>query len=361
VQIASFLRNSAVHGAALIHRERQAIAAAAGHGSHCRAPADLGGPRGLLEAPALGLVAPVAEGISDAVLNDAVGHVPASAWPGRWGTSVFAAHDVTWFARIDGLKRGDRIRYVTPCRTYTYRVTAHRVVHVGYPVYKTAIASMILDTCYPLSALYATSARYLVYATLARIAPTTVVPRPSLGTPGPSPVNRRGPAPAPLILLVPGALAAQGLGLDQNKVPLGGVRFAGSPSAAWRRAAAPLDAAAALAAYFGMVKSAEQNRRTWWAELAPSVPPYAAAGLWGSEITRYDKAVDVTLRVRGGQVLGATVTAVVVTGVATGDPRRQEPYRLTVTETVTETGRLLVSGFSMRSAAAQPTARDRRP
>ncbi len=330
MQIASFLRNSAVHGTALIHRERQAIAAAAGHGSHCRAPADLGGPRGLLEAPALGLVAPVAEGISDAVLNDAVGHVPASAWPGRWGTSVFAAHDVTWFARIDGLKRGDRIRYVTPCRTYTYRVTAHRVVHVGYPVYKTAIASMILDTCYPLSALYATSARYLVYATLARIAPTTVVPRPSLG-------------------------------LDQNKVPLGGFRFAGSPSAAWRRAAAPLDAAAALAAYFGMVKSAEQNRRTWWAELAPSVPPYAAAGLWGSEITRYDKAVDVTLRVRGGQVLGATVTAVVVTGVATGDPRRQEPYRLTVTETVTETGRLLVSGFSMRSAAAQPTARDRRP
>src|SRR5207244_10867638 len=107
VQIASFLRNSAVHGAALIHRERQAIAAAAGHGSHCRAPADLGGPRGLLEAPALGLVAPVAEGISDAVLNDAVGHVPASAWPGRWGTSVFAAHDVTRVARIAGLARAE--------------------------------------------------------------------------------------------------------------------------------------------------------------------------------------------------------------------------------------------------------------
>jgi len=346
VQIVSFLATSSVHGAALIHRERRTIAAAAVNGSHCGEPADSkdrGGPRGLLEVPALGLVAPVDEGISDAVLNDAVGHVPASTWPGQRGTSVFAGHDVTWFARIDRLKRGDQIRYLTPCRTYTYRVTARRVVHVGYPVYNTATPSMILDTCYPLDALNSTSARYLVYATLARTAPASMVPQ-------------RSTVPAQLTLLVPRALAAQGLALDQNNVPLGVVGFAGSPSAVWRRASAPLDTAAALAAFLGVIRSAEQGRQAWWAELAPSVPLAAAAGLRGGEITGYHERVDVTLWVHGDRLLGATLTTV----VTTSNSSRPGSYRLAVTETVTGAGRLLVSGFGMRSLAAQLAARQRR-
>ena len=151
-QIGWFLHTSSVHGAALIRHVHRAIAAAnraacqgrvgraggssAASPAHRRPAADTTadrstGPQGLLVAPALGLVAPVEEGTSDSVLNNAVGHVPASAWPGHLGTAVFTAHNVTWFSRINHLAREDEIRYVTPCRTYIYRVTSHQVVAAG--------------------------------------------------------------------------------------------------------------------------------------------------------------------------------------------------------------------------------------
>ena len=359
-QLGWFLRDSSVHGRALIHGVRRAIAAAAANGAACLGPVGhaatagvpghgppspgtttrdrsttpdrSGAPRGLLEAPSLGLVAPVREGAGDAVLNDAVGHVPASAWPGNPGTSVFSAHDVTWFSRIDGLMPGDEIRYVTPCRTYTYRVTSHRVVPAGYPVYSTAIPSMVLDTCYPLDALYLTNARYLVYATLAVTSPTSSPPSPRA-------------SPVPLTVPAPKALAEQGLGLEQNEVPLGRLRLAGAPSLTWRETNAPLQTeAAALTAYFGVIRSAEQGQRIWWEELAPSVPQPSATGLWDGKIISYDSRLDVTLRVQGDRALGATLTAEVTTA-GSGQPGT---YDITVTETATATGRLLVSGFTMR-------------
>ena len=325
-QLGWFLHDSSVHGTGLIHRARGAIAAAAADGAAClgpgtrrplpnnhtgpqHPPARSGTPRGLLEAPSLGLVAPVREGASDAVLNDAVGHIPASAWPGHPGTSVFSAHDVTWFSRIDGLMPGDEIRYVTPCRTYTYRVTSHRVVPAGYPVYNTVIPSMVLDTCYPLDALYPTNARYLVYATLAVTSPTSLLPPPRA-------------SPVPLTVPAPRALAAQGLGLEQNEVPLGRLRLAGAPSPAWRETNAPLQTeAAALTAYFAVIRSAEQGKRIWWEDLAPSVPQPSATGLWEGEITGYDTRLDVTLRVQGDRTLGATLTAEVTTaGLGSPEP-----------------------------------------
>jgi len=281
----------------------------------------------------LGLVAPVEEGTSDSVLNDAVGHVPASTWPGHLGTAVFAAHDVTWFSRIDDLAREDEIRYVTPCRTYMYRVTSHHVVAAGSPVYNLAVPRIVLDTCYPLDALYPTSSRYLVYATLTATSPSYP----------PSALWPDSPA-----FTVPAAkgLAVQGLDIGHNDGPLGVLRFSGSASSAWRQSNGPLRAeAAALAAYFGVIRSSGQNQRNWWAGLAPSVPTSAAAGLWGEEITD-DSRLDVTLRVRGDRTAGATLTTVVTTG-ASAQPRT---FDLTVTETVNGRGKLLVSGFTMRPA-----------
>ncbi len=355
-QIGWFLHGSSVHGAALIHQERQAIAAATGNQTACPAPEGSAGPahpahrtpahkaatesappsgsgsgpRGLLEAPALGLLAPVKQGAGDALLGEAVGHIPASPWPGRPGTSVFAAHDVTWFSGIDRFRAGDEIRYVTPCRTYTYRVTAHRVVPAGFPVYNTATPSIVLDTCYPLDALYLTRTRYLVYGTLSTISPTSAS-------------HPLRPSPPQLTVPVPAPLAAQGLTVGQNNGPLGILRVAGSPPPGWRQTSAPLEAeAAALAAYFGMIHSAAQSQRAWWADLAPSVPVSAAAGLWGHGIERYEAPIDVTLRVPGGRVLGAMLT----TALTTGSPANPATYDLTVTETVT--GRhLVVSTFTM--------------
>jgi sortase A len=344
-QIGLFFHDSSAGGAALIHRERRAIAAAGGGSKKtaCRSPAVAGvltAPRGLLESATLGLVAPVVQGTGDAVLADAVGHVTGSAWPGHAGTSVFAAHDVTWFSGIDRLKPGDEIRYVTPCHSYRYRVTSHRVVQAGYPVYNTAVPSIVLDTCYPLNALYLTSTRYLVYATLVTVSPNSVPPAPSS--------FRLPPAAPPFIVPVPKALAAQGLDLDQNVGPLGILRLAGSPSRQWSETSAPFTAeAAALTEYFGVLHSAGQGERSWWAELAPSVPVTAAAGLWKGEITGYDRRIDVTLRMQGGQVLGAGLSTAITTRGAT----KPGSYDLTVTETVTGTGALVVTGFTMRPAS----------
>ena len=137
------------------------------------------------------------------------------------------------------------------------------------------------------------------------------------------------------------------MALGHNDGPVGALRFTGSPSPAWRQTNGPLRAeAAALAAYFGVIRSAGQHQRTWWADLAPSVPVSAAAGLWGGQITGYDGHLDVTLRVLGDRTVGATLTAVVTTG-ASAQPGT---YDLTVAETVNGRGKLLVSGFTMRPA-----------
>ncbi len=337
-QMAWFLLSSSVHGAALVQRERRAISVSRHVAQGCQSPAPghraraaEGMPRGLLEIPVLGLVAPVLQGTGDAVLNDAVGHVAASAWPGQPGTSVLAAHDVTWFSGIGRLRPGDEIRYVVPCHVFTYQVTFHRIVHAGYPVYSTTTGRIVLDTCYPLDALYATGSRYLVYAGIVR-------------APAAPPMPASPAGPAPLTVPAPRALAAEGLSLQQNGAPLGVLSLAGSPSPGWRQSNAPLQAeAAALEAYFGIVRSAGRGERNWWADLAPSVP--VPGGLWDGEITAYHTPLSVMLRVRRDRVLGATLTAT----VSSAGSWQPGIYSLTVTETVTR-GELLVSSFTARSA-----------
>jgi sortase A len=331
VHIGAFLVHSSAAGGALVGRERQAIAAASGQAAACEATrgdvtAGGGNPDGLLEAPTLGLVAPVLQGTGDAVLSVAVGHDPASVWPGQPGMSVLSAHDVTWFSRIARLKPGDEVRYVTPCWTYIYTVTSHTVVTAGSPVYNTHAARLVLDTCYPLDALYITSTRYLVYASLVGSSPTHATP----AVPGSWPV------PA---VLAPAQLAAQGLSLAQNDAPLGTLRLTGSPSLAWRQSSAPFQfEAAALAEYFGLARSAAQEESAWWADLAPSVPVSWAGALWGGQLSVYDSRLMITLSVSGTTADAATFgSTVTVTG-----PAGTGSYNLAVTEKVHQ-GRLLVT------------------
>jgi|HubBroStandDraft_3_1064219.scaffolds.fasta_scaffold01260_1 sortase A len=331
VHIGAFLVHSSAAGRALAGRERKAIAAASGQAAACEATrgdvtAGGGNPDGLLEAPTLGLVAPVLQGTGDAVLSVAVGHDPASVWPGQPGMSVLSAHDVTWFSRIARLKPGDAIRYVTPCWTYVYTVTSHTVVTAGSPVYNTRAARLLLDTCYPLDALYITSTRYLVYASLVGSSPTHAT----------AAVPTSWPAPA---VPAPARLAAQGLSLAKNPTPLGTLRLTGSPSRSWRQSSAPWQfEAAALAEYFGLVRSAAQEESAWWADLAPSVPVSWAGPLWGGQLSVHDSRLMIALRASGTTADAATFgSTVTVTG-----PAGTGSYNLAVTEKVHQ-GRLLVT------------------
>jgi sortase A len=347
VHLGVFFFHSSVAGGDLVRQERKAIAGAASSPAACQrlsaqAPgAQASGaqqPEGLLEVSVLGMVAPVLQGTGDSVLADAVGHDPSSAWPGQQGTSVLSAHDVTWFSSIGKLKPGDEIRYVTPCRTYTYQVTSHAIVNAGTPVYDNGTARLVLDTCYPLDALYLTPTRYLLYSTLVSSAPTNAA------------VALPGSWPAPVVPAPP-ALAAQGLTLgNNNSAPLGTLRLTGSPARAWAQSSAPLNfEAAALAAYFGIIRSAAQERRDWWADLAPAVPAPTASALWGGQLDSYVSALTVTLRAEGTRDVAATLAAAVAVSGAQGTGR----YDLSVSETAGR-GKLYVTG--VRVTALQVTS-----
>ena len=288
-------------------------------------------PQGLLEATAIGMQAPVLAGVADAQLNVAVGHVSNSAWPGQPGTTILAAHDVTYFSEINQLQGGAEVDYVTPCVTYRYEVTGHQIISVGTPIYSTpGLPTLVLETCYPTDALFLTNQRFILEARLVS-------------------TLKRGQSPpivaAPQVPVVPAppALSAQGLTLVTNNAQLGVLNVAGSPTPAWQQSMAPFDdESAVLTAYFGAVRSAEQLQADWWSSLTQGVPPSSAGPLAGATIGGYATALDVTLTADGSALAGAALDAHIR---VTGGPAPGE-YALTVTLTNIY-GTLFITGWNM--------------
>jgi len=302
-----FFHHSASVGNALVHKAEHHIHLAAeapsGPPSASCSPAPStpdARPAGLIEAPSIAMVAPVVQGTEDANLNVAVGHDPYSVWPGQAGTSVLAAHDVTWFAGIDKLHPGSLLEWRTPCGTWEFHVTGHKVVHEGAPIYTdpSAPPELVLVTCYPTDALYLTDHRYVVFATFSKATSASGrLPQPTTPT-----VHLSVPAPP--------ALAGEGLGLRANPAPLGTLALTGDPTTTWRESNAPLDVErAALADYFATLRAAGQQQASWWQALAPNVPFDTARPLFGASIVRYVSALDPTLDVHGTTVVSATLTA----------------------------------------------------
>jgi sortase A len=169
--IAYFYYHSDTVGHALIHSVQvqmaQAQKAARAHpttAAHCAAFSDsVTRAQGIIEAPAISMTAPVLADDGDPQLSVAVGHVTGSAWPGGAGTGVLVAHDVSYFSRINLLQPGATVKFVTPCVTYSYRVTGHQVVASGSPLYSSPNQSiLVLETCYPLDALFLAPQRFLL-------------------------------------------------------------------------------------------------------------------------------------------------------------------------------------------------------
>ena len=350
--IAWFYWRSHTVGSALIRNEQAAIAGASrtGAASSCSsagrspsnaaataAPAPSGTPVpiGILEAPAIGLRAPVVEGVGNAELNVAVGHVPASVLPGQIGTAVLSAHDVSWFSRINHLHPGATVSFVEPCHTFRYRVVGGAVVKSGRPVYSTLVPELALVTCYPLNALFLTPDRYVLTAQLVGVTDTAgSVP----GTPDPAVL------PPPLVVPAPAALEAQGLTLATNDAPLGTLDFQGDPSAAIQESPVPMQVeASVLQLYFAAIRSAEQDRPGWWSALAPTVPFADAGPLVGAAIEHNDASVIPTLDVVGTTFTGASVSAEPEL-VGGRDPG---VYRLTMGATV-HGGTLVVTGWQLK-------------
>lgn len=335
-----YFRSDAV-GGRLVQAERQAIAAGAsscttspGSASTGALGTTVGGalqPQGILQAPAIGLTAPVVEGTGDAQLDVAVGHDPASAWPGPSGTMVLAAHDVTWFSQIDRLQPGDDITFEEACHTYVYKVTGAQVLHTGAPIPDTRTPTLVLVTCYPLNALFLTSQRYVLFAQLSSVTADT------------SPAPATPQFPPPPAVPAPAALAAQNLSLTHNEMPLGTLQWAGSPSRAFEESPQPIEVeTSVLTLFFGLLRSAGQEQSAWWQQLAPTVPVSAADALADASLAGDAGQVVPTLRVIGNKAEGATLVA---HPVLAGGP---DPGTYTVTMTATvEHGDLLATGWAM--------------
>jgi sortase A len=336
-QWAFFQWRSQTVGRALVHQEAQRIAGAPAS-STAPAPARwwnaaLGAPpatTGILEIPALGLSAPVAEGVSDAVLNVAVGHLPTSVEPGQIGTSVLSAHNATWFRNLNQLEPGAVIRYLTPERTYVFRVTGARTVHTGTPIYNSTDPTLILETCYPLNALYLTPYRYLVDADLAAVEPP----------------ERPGQLQSPqtVKLNLPQGLSLSALSLNANSAPEGTLSETGSPSPSFIQSDNPLAwANATTSLYFAVLRTATEKRLDWWEALAPGLSSSAVRPLWGGRVGTYWDPLDISLTVTGTHVRAATLTTafsvlgtagagryrVVMTARANGSTLALEKWKMT--------------------------------
>ncbi len=299
------------------------------------------GPRGLLVAPSIHLVAPVLEGTANAQLDVAVGHAPNSVWPGAAGNAVLLAHDVSYFVHLDALKIGELVEYETACTIYAYRVAAHAVVKAGTPVYDTKTATMTLVTCWPTDALWYTPDRYLVSLVEVGHAPLAAVASP--GT------VRRLPHLAralPLHSAAPPALVGEGLTLATNSVPMGTFQTAGRPAPSWVASPGPLAVeATAIENYLGALKSLAASRLDWFALLAPGLAP--PAPLVGASSVGYLAPMQVRVTAAGRRVESATLSSTVLVsgGPAAGD------YLLRV-EMVARGSLLEITSFGLRPFGA---------
>lgn len=105
---------------------------------------------GLLEVPRLEMSVVIREGMDDATLRKAAGHVPSTARPGESGNVVVLGHRDTLFRPLRGLEKGDRVRVRTMQGDFGYRVDSIEIVsqeNVAFP--EGNEARLTLVTCFP--------------------------------------------------------------------------------------------------------------------------------------------------------------------------------------------------------------------
>jgi len=265
----------------------------------------------ILVVPALGLEAPVLQGLGDAVLSDAIGHDSSSVWPGSRGISVLLAHDVSYFSSLGTARVGDKVYWIDGCRQLVFKVDRIEITQPGAslppPLGGIGVA---LITCWPSDALFWTSDRLVVLASLVgvqSIEPRAVPKSPSLD----------------IALSVPPAVAAEGLGLSQNGILVGHLHLTGKPDRSWAEGAGPLRAASVAFEELAAAKlTVAAANKSWWSVMAlpgVSMPPSLSVaedfdvevtvdGTQVSAVTLASPATTVDLVVRSGKLYVAKVS-----------------------------------------------------
>lgn len=136
-----------------------------------------------------GYVRPILQGTELSVLDEGVGHYPASVGPGAVGNFALAGHRVTYakpFNRIAELRVGDPIVIETRTTWYVYRVVGHTVVtpdHVDvvapvpqHPGVAPTRRMMTMTACHP---EFSARQRYVLFSELAHTYPKSAGTRPA--------------------------------------------------------------------------------------------------------------------------------------------------------------------------------------
>ena len=122
---------------------------------------------GRLEIPSVRLSVMVREGVDEASLRRAAGHLPASAFPGNSGNVVLLGHRDTFFRPLRGIAQGDSIRVKTRTASFDYVVDSIQVVDPGKSLvfdHNTEAKSMTLITCFPFDYVGPAPRRFIVRA-----------------------------------------------------------------------------------------------------------------------------------------------------------------------------------------------------
>lgn len=122
---------------------------------------------GELDAPEIGLSVMIRDGVDDATLRRAAGHLPSSALPGESGNLVLLGHRDTFFRPLRDIHRGNFLRIRTRGGQFTYVVESFEVTGPESVRFDSGSApSATLVTCFPFTYIGPAPRRFVVHARL---------------------------------------------------------------------------------------------------------------------------------------------------------------------------------------------------
>ena len=120
---------------------------------------------GRMEVSRIGISSVILEGVGEAVLRRAIGHIPGTALPGQGGNVGLAGHRDMFFRPLRNIRKDDEITVTTTRGVYRYRVEWTKVVGPDDVwVLNPGTESLTLVTCYPFQFVGSAPNRFIVRA-----------------------------------------------------------------------------------------------------------------------------------------------------------------------------------------------------
>lgn len=121
---------------------------------------------GRISIPRLNISAIVEEGVDEATLARAVGHIPGTALPGETGNIGIAGHRDTFFQKLKDLQPNDEIDFTTHSGLYHYKVDSLTIHDPSDVDVLKSDGSKILTivTCFPFHYIGNAPRRFIVHA-----------------------------------------------------------------------------------------------------------------------------------------------------------------------------------------------------